>query len=112
MSLIFGPFNPEHIFGGPDLSPQPNNPVVSSAKNLADAIADYEKAFDVKIMPYVGDLIERDEAKFFTIILNTGEDSGLVDIHVTRNGEEICLKQDVQFELIESDVVSMGRLGC
>ncbi len=39
-------------------------------------------------------------------------DYELVDIHIERNGESICAKQDLNFALLPSDKVVPGPLAC
>jgi len=36
----------------------------------------------------------------------------IVDIHVERKGNNICLKQNLDFELLDGDIVRLGSLEC
>jgi hypothetical protein len=36
----------------------------------------------------------------------------LVDIHIERDGQEICVGQDLSFALLETDIVTAGMLAC
>ena len=42
----------------------------------------------------------------------TPEQYTLVDIHVERDAQDICIKQNLGFSLLESDIVSIGALAC
>jgi len=59
-------------------------------------------------------VIPHDPPKYFRCYPR-GEDPGLydlVDVHVERNGDEICPKQDLAFPLLPGDVVTIGLLSC
>jgi hypothetical protein len=78
------------------------------AQTLGDAVAVAANYFGVRIVPH-------DPPKWFRIYDmpdSTAEDYRLVDIHVLRDGLDICVKQDLSFPLIERDVVSIGVLAC
>ena len=77
------------------------------AKTLGEAVQVAEKIFHARIFSH-------DPPKFFRVHqeLEQPESFALVDIHLLRNGEEICLKQDLSFVLMDSDIVVMGVLAC
>ena len=85
---------------------RPGLPIV--AQTLGEAVAVAADYFRVRIVPH-------DPPKWFRIYDmpdSTAEDYMLVDIHVLRGGQNICIKQDLSFPLLESDVVSIGVLAC
>lgn len=54
-----------------------------------------------------------DPPKYFRYHLSrTDADFLLIDIHVSRGSEEVCVKQDLAFALLPSDKVVFGHLGC
>jgi len=85
------------------------------ASTLGEAIRVAEQMLQVRIVPH-------DLPKYFRIhpvpeqsvhrIPEQTKIYRLVDIHLLRNGEDICLKQDLAFPLLDSDVVVMGALVC
>jgi len=79
-----------------------------AAQTAGEAIAFASEYFGVRIVPH-------DPPKWFRVYGMPGtaaEEYELVDIHVWCGGENICIKQDVDFPLLESDVVSIGVLAC
>lgn len=112
MIRIFGPCNPRIAFSGPNLQRQPESPFCTSAKNLGDALKAYEARFEVSIEPCRAPLPGQSEHKYFNVMSSVPKQSGLVDIHILRDGEEICPRQDLGFSLNEGDVVEMGSLTC
>jgi len=62
---------------------------------------------DARIAPH-------DEGKWFRIYLNDSppEEYGLADIHIERNGDWFCPKQDVSVPLFADDVVALEPLIC
>lgn len=79
-----------------------------AAQTVGDAIAFAAEYFGVRIVPH-------DPPKWFRIYGLPGfptEKFMLVDVHVERGEEDICIKQDLGFPLLESDVVSIGVLVC
>lgn len=79
---------------------------------LGEAIRHYEAAFLCAIRPCEKLLPGQSELKYFDFSDTSNELNGLVDIHVLRNGLEICPKQDLSFLLEESDHVEIGLLVC
>lgn len=112
MIRVFGPCNPRHVFGGPDLQKQQENPFCISAGDLAGALKAYEAHFGVTIEPHRVLLQGQTEYKYFNVTSSRSRESGLVDIHVFRGSEEICPRQDLEFPLNEGDVIEMGSLAC
>jgi hypothetical protein len=79
-----------------------------AAQTVGDAVAVAAEHFGVRIVPH-------DPPKWFRIYGMpdyTAEQYMLVDIHVVRGEQDICIKQDLGFTLLESDVVSIGALAC
>jgi hypothetical protein len=85
---------------------RPGLPIV--AQTLGEAVAVAAHHFGVRIVPH-------DPPKWFRIYglpEFTAEEYRLVDIHVLREAKDICVKQDLLFPLLESDVVSIGAIAC
>ena len=78
-----------------------------SATTLGEAVAIAAGHFGVRIVPH-------DPPKWFRVYGIPGDGSGftLVDVHIDREGCEICPKQDLGFPLLESDIVGIGFLVC
>jgi hypothetical protein len=84
---------------------------------LGEALKLFEDRHRVRVTPYDGswDSMPLERAggrKYF--IFNDGGRFGdtLVDIHVERGGEEICPKQDLDFPLLDGDLINVGVLVC
>jgi hypothetical protein len=87
------------------VSTKPGLPIV--ARTLGEAITVAAEYFKVRIVPH-------DPPKWFRVY-GTRQDVTeytLVDIHIKRDGQEICPKQDLEYLLMESDIVSIGALAC
>jgi hypothetical protein len=85
---------------------RPGLPIV--ARTVGEAIAAAAEHFGVRIVPH-------DPPKWFRIYGMpdfTPEQYTLVDIHVERDAQDICIKQNLGFSLLESDIVSIGALAC
>jgi hypothetical protein len=98
---------------GPQNLYDPNGtgePLQSEARTLGEAIKDYEVAYRVSVRPAPAS--EGSEPKYFLILEADGITSDVVDIHVVRNDEEICPKQDLAFALLPDDEVVFGVLAC
>ena len=78
-----------------------------AAKTLGEAVAAAADYFKVRI-------VSHDPPKWFRVYdsPNCTAEYMLVDIHVHRDKQTICPKQDLSFPLLESDVVSIGVLAC
>ncbi|MCR8958547.1 hypothetical protein M0765_012670 [Variovorax sp. S2] len=113
MQLIFGPSNSRYSFTG---SPVPHKDLAYKldVATLGQAIAAYEARFNVTITPFAGDPLDPylAEPKYFKFKENDADAGCLVDIHVYRQGVEICLKQDLDFCLFEGDIIELGPLVC
>ena len=78
------------------------------ANTLGEAVLAAAALLSVTIVPH-------DPPKFFRVYGWPGEPAdyySLVDIHVRRGTENICLKQDLSFPLLDSDTVLIGALAC
>jgi hypothetical protein len=84
---------------------RPGLPIV--ARTLGEAVATAAEYFGALIVAH-------DPPRWFRVYDNPDltAEYKLVDIHVLRNGQEICPKQDLSFPLLEPDVVSIGVLAC
>ncbi|WP_153065957.1 hypothetical protein [Xanthomonas campestris] len=86
----------------------------SGACSLGDTISEYEVHFNVKIAPMLEPFDGNPDnyGKYFKFLeLDTGHWQA-VDIHIIRDGQEICPKQDLSFSLEPQDVVELGELIC
>jgi hypothetical protein len=111
MIRVFGPCNPRVTFG-PNLVRQPENPFCVAVEILGDALRAYEIYFGVTIEPCLTLLPGQSEYKYFNVQAQIPKQNGLVDIHVFRDNEEMCPRQDLGFALKDGDVVDMGSLAC
>jgi len=77
------------------------------AGTLGEAVTAAAEYFGARIVAH-------DPPKWFRVYDNPDltEEYKLVDIHVLRNGQQICPKQDLSFPLLERDVVNIGVLAC
>jgi hypothetical protein len=84
---------------------RPGRPI--QAQTLGEAVAVAAALFGVRIVPH-------DPPKWFRIygMPESEAEYVLVDIHIFREGEEVCAKQDLSIPLLESDEVSIGMLAC
>lgn len=58
-------------------------------------------------------VVPHDPPKYFRYhVARENPDFLLIDIHVYRGEEEICIKQDLSFVLFPRDKVVFGHLGC
>lgn len=57
-------------------------------------------------------VVEKFGGKYFLHTDNQTGIANLVDIHITRSGTEICLKQNLEFELLPADLVELGEIVC
>lgn len=113
MPYLCGPNNSRYSYTG---SPCPHLDLAlkSDARTLGGAVAEYETHFNVQIAPMLepfdGD--PHNAGKYFKFTdMSTGVQK-LVDIHISRNSEDICLKQDLSFALLPEDIVELGELIC
>ena len=116
MITIYGPSCPRRIDRRKELGeyePYDEKGFSSSALSLKAAITDYENEFQIRIEKYDGTSpgIEiGDPPKYF--YYNTGSNKYLVDIHINRDGQEICPKQNLNFALLDGDIITIGQLVC
>jgi hypothetical protein len=78
-----------------------------SGSTLGELLASLEQATGDRVIPDNG------SEKYFLYF--SGRAAGnpmLVDIHILRDGQEICPKQDLSFALLDSDKVVAGPLAC
>jgi hypothetical protein len=79
-----------------------------AGKTLGEILSAYCSLENIEIIPH-------DQPKYFRYI---GEDCKseegycLVDIHITRNTEEICPKQNLEFPMQDGDIVEILALIC
>lgn len=120
MIKVFGPANPKRIAvampDGSGFTSKEGTPVETGAEILGEAIKAYEEKHAVTIAPYDGSLDaipfeEGEEPKYF-FYSKSALDRRLVDIHVFRNGQEICPKQNLSFVLMDGDIIQVGELVC
>ena len=121
MPLMYGPSWPRRQSDPkrPDMNlPDDAPPFFSHARTLGDAIRDYERKFSVEITSYDGKLdghaFRRDDPpKYFYYRPKDRRKVGpLVDIHIKRDGDSWCLRQDLDYEVFDSDAIEMGELFC
>ncbi len=92
---------------GPDLSEIVTYPGVQLEGETLGAL--FEQAFNVLGVR----IIAADPPKYFRYFSKgDAEKYVLVDVHIQRDGLEICPKQDLGFQLRETDVVEAGLLVC
>src|SRR5262245_47143263 len=92
-------------------------PLEVEAATLGEAIAAYEAAFAVSITPYDGRFADlpwdpADPKWFIYASRRPKWEEVVVDIHVERNGESLCPRQNLHFALEASDVIHIGMLVC
>lgn len=93
-------------------------PVEIPGKSLGELLKNYCQQYDLKITPAKGFIDETSkEPKYWQYIGNHdffGVDGEIIiDIHVTRDGKMICPKQDLDFPLIETDLIDIpAMLAC
>lgn len=92
---------------GPDLKEVINYPGVNlEGETLGALLKQASKVLGVRIVP-------ADPPKYFKYFQQADcGDYVLVDIHIERDGVEICPKQDLSFPLHASDIVEAGVLIC
>ncbi len=94
-------------FEMPDLKELIENPGLDLiGSTLGELLIDLENKTGIYVIP-------DDALKYFKYFQNRqSSEFMLVDIHVRRNGEEICPKQDLMFPLFLDDTVEAGMLIC
>jgi hypothetical protein len=111
MPLISGPHNSKYTFAdGNTVRVDP--PLNSAASTLGAALEEYGNKFNVVVRPCTKPLPGQSEVKYFEIQKLDGEVEWVVDVHIIRESEEICPKQDLTFLLLPNDQVEMGALAC
>lgn len=74
--------------------------------NIAEMLEQVEARTGAYVVPH-------DPPKYFRYHPSRDDPSfELVDIHVTRGADEICIKQDLSFPLLPGDKVMFGHLAC
>ena len=66
----------------------------------------------MKITPSKNTNNPENDYKYFDYLDNLTNNIHLVDLHVIRGEESICVKQNLNFILQENDMVEMGTLIC
>lgn len=106
MIQIYGPCNRRSLFSIDNSEPKEvhgkSHP--SSAKNLGDAIIEYCRVFEIEMEP-----CNLHDGRYF-IVTTPGHrfEGAIYDPHVFRNSTEICPKQDLEFTLIDGDILDLG----
>jgi hypothetical protein len=72
---------------------------------LGELIANLGIATTIRLIPH-------HPPKYFRFIDSSHGIDALVDVHISRNGEHICPKQDLDFLLEPDDIVEAGALEC
>lgn len=76
-----------------------------SALTLGELLERLEAASGIRVVPH-------DPPKYFRYYPVGSTEFYLVDVHVSRDGDEICPKQDLTFLLESGDSVEAGLLAC
>lgn len=80
--------------------------VMIDALTVGELFEKYETITGARVMPH-------EPPKYFLYYPEHGsEKCMLVDVHVVREGESICVKQDLSFSLLPDDKVVLGPLAC
>ena len=121
MVKIFGPTIPRYRFVfdesiGKLLSVEMESFEIQPT-NLGNALEQYATRFSLIIQPYDGlndqvPLPENEESKYFYYQDKKTAHGKIVDIHIQRNGTEICPKQNLKFQLEAGDVIIIGLMAC
>lgn len=111
MPTISGPHNSMSTFADGTLV-RVDPPLNSAATTLGVALGEYGRKFNVLVRPCHEPLPGQTEVKYFEIQRPDGVVEWVVDVHVIRESEEICPKQDLAFRLQPNDQVEMGTLAC
>lgn len=90
-------------------------PVEIAGKTLGELLKNYCRQYDVEITPAKGIIDETTkEPKYWQYFGNHefyGVDGEIIiDIHITRDGKMICPKQDLDFPLLETDLISIPAM--
>ena len=73
---------------------------------LGEFLSTLERATGIRVSPH-------DPPKYFRYYSTSTPDQYLlVDVHIEREGVELCPKQDLAFQLEPGDIVSAGVLAC
>jgi hypothetical protein len=81
--------------------------VLIEAGTLGEAIRETERIANVRIVAH-------DPPKWFRVYSSSGASSEyrLVDIHILRDDQEICPKQDLSYALLSNDIVRIAGVTC
>jgi hypothetical protein len=120
MPNIYGPSWPKRIDRRAEIGkyePRDEPPFFSDGKTLQAVIDDYSFRFNVEIKPYDGvidavPLSPCEAPKYFYYKVRNTSHEILVDIHIYRNNEEICPKQNLSFPVFSTDTIIFGELIC
>ena len=122
MIKLYGPKVPRYSFG----KDEKTGKMVSfeldgfnvNAKTLGEALKLYEEKYNIKITPYESQIAEiqldpNDEPKYFWFEdVEFPERSCVVDVHILRFDDDMCVKQKLNFPLNNGDIISIGPLSC
>jgi hypothetical protein len=91
----------------PQLNEFVNVPGLSlTAQTLGEALVEVERITGIYVVPH-------EPPKYFRFYLQRNDpDFSIIDIHVLREEIEICVKQDLEFKLLDTDKVIFGHLAC
>lgn len=113
MIYLCGPKNARYTYTG---SPIPHLDLAyrCEAQTLAEALSIYESVFNARITPMQEPLLGLNEniGKYFDYLDLDNNSKMAVDVHVIRQGETICPKQNLDFVLQKEDIVDIGPLLC
>ena len=113
MPLVCGPKNSRMTYTG---TPCPHTDLAFHTEHLSllAAIKEYEKVFNVLIIRHVdeADSEVKYGDKYFKHIDNDTGYSQLVDLHIIREADVICPKQNLDVQLQSNDIIELGELIC
>jgi len=92
---------------------------VSSAETVKQALSIYSEAYQVSLEPYDGRYddtpFDPENPKFFMYFADDETDKfhdTLVDIHVQRGEDFVCIQQNLDFELQDMDTINLVLPAC
>ena len=122
MIQLYGPFSPRITFNSPEAVDGVKKQAgfdVSQCKTIGQALDLYKQEHGVSLIAYDGRYenvpFDPNEPKYFTCSFERralGREGMLVDLHVERNGEALCVKQRLDFDLLDGDIISLGPTVC
>jgi len=105
MAVIVGPKNERFV---DELNqPHPERPFEVKSRVLGLALSEYEAHFNVRLTTDSGF-----DGQYFSYHDLEAGVTELVDIHLYRGDQEICLKQNLDVVLEPNDLIRIGQLIC